>query len=356
MPENEVEKLVKRDLAIEKCWTVVKDKSIDNALYSIFQVIDDGHLIRLHDGKINNAGVNLDIVYLHGAAKGTAAEGDIYKSSLFWCGTYSYPTKGGDTKTVNAYSIDRDTAIASIALTLGLSDAISGESPNVVDEPQKIIDNKSESNLLDNVKSSGSGFFVGNLGYFITNAHVVGESLNVYIYHENIKFKADVVKINKTSDLALLKIEKPTDGFVCASIDAGAGLDVFAIGYPQPELQGISVKITRGIISSDKGFQDDSTRYQIDAAVQPGNSGGPLCDSSGNLVGVVVAGLNQIAVAGITGSIPQNVNYAIKSSEVISLLKSKSIKVETVDKFSETSSNNNAIKTATARTALVLVY
>lgn len=356
LPEKEVAIMVKRDLAVEKCLVLLNDKSIENALYSIFQVIDDGHLIRLHDGKIKNTGINLDIVFLHGAAKGAAAEGDYYKGLLFWCGTYSYPTKGGDTKTVNAYSLDKDTAIASIAITLGLSDVISGKSPTVAQYPENSENNKSKSNLLDSVKSSGSGFFVGNLGHFVTNAHVVRDSSDIHVFHENIKYKAEVIRINRTSDLALLKIEKPVEGFVLASIDADIGLDVFTVGFPQPELQGVSVKITKGVISSDKGLQDDSTRYQIDAAVQPGNSGGPLCDNSGNLVGVVVAGLNQIAVAEITGSIPQNVNYAIKSSEVISLLNSKSIKAETISKVSDAKSDNNVMKSATTKTALVLVY
>ena len=110
--------------------------------------------------------------------------------------------------------------------------------------------------------------------------------------------------------------------------DAEIGEDVFAYGFPNPEYQGIELKITKGIISSSKGYQDDETRYQIDAAIQPGNSGGPLCDKAGRLVGVVVSALDQIAVAERTGTIPQNVNYAIKASEVLAVLRQKGVSGE----------------------------
>ena len=85
-------------------------------------------------------------------------------------------------------------------------------------------------------------------------------------------------------------------------------------GYPFGGLLASDLHVTSGNISALAGLQDDSTRLQITAPVQPDNSGGPLLDESGNVIGVVVSRLNALGVARATGSIPQNVNFAIKGS------------------------------------------
>ena len=89
---------------------------------------------------------------------------------------------------------------------------------------------------------------------------------------------------------------------------------VFTIGFPDIKLQGTEPKYTDGKISSSSGIQDDPNQFQISVPVQPGNSGGPLVDFSGEVRGVIVARLNEIAALRSTGTLPQNVNYAIKSS------------------------------------------
>ena len=85
-------------------------------------------------------------------------------------------------------------------------------------------------------------------------------------------------------------------------------------GYPFGGLLTSDLHVTSGNVSALAGLQDDSTRPQITAPVQPGNSGGPLLDESGNVIGVVVSRLNALGVARATGTIPQNVNFAIKGS------------------------------------------
>ena len=91
------------------------------------------------------------------------------------------------------------------------------------------------------------------------------------------------------------------------------GQEVFTIGFPNPAMQGVSAKFTKGTISSLTGFQDDLRLYQISVPVQPGNSGGALLDENGNVLGVIVAMLDAKTTFQVSGSLPQNVNYAIKS-------------------------------------------
>jgi len=134
-------------------------------------------------------------------------------------------------------------------------------------------------------------------------------------------YDAKVIGVDRETDLALLKIEAQIPPVVFAGRELGQlGQTVFTVGFPLPDLQGSEPKVTKGILSGLKGLQDAPTSYQIDAAVQPGNSGGPLCDDSGNVIGVVVAKLNAIAVLGATGNMPENVNYAIKKAYVLAFL------------------------------------
>ena len=86
-----------------------------------------------------------------------------------------------------------------------------------------------------------------------------------------------------------------------------------------------SIKVTKGIVSSNKGMGDDRGQFQMDAAVQSGNSGGPIYDENGNIVGVVVAQLNKLKVAKAIGSLPENVNFGIKASTVRQFLTSAGI-------------------------------
>jgi S1-C subfamily serine protease len=98
------------------------------------------------------------------------------------------------------------------------------------------------------------------------------------------------------------------------------GRSVFTIGFPNIGFQGYSPKMTKGEINSLSGLQDDPRHWQISVPVQPGNSGGPLFDEAGNVVGVVLSKLDAIKVAKFTGDLPQNVNYAVKSIYALPLL------------------------------------
>jgi S1-C subfamily serine protease len=101
---------------------------------------------------------------------------------------------------------------------------------------------------------------------------------------------------------------------------ANLGSEVFTIGFPHLDLMGRSPKVTEGIVSSQTGLQDDNRYYQISVPVQAGNSGGPLIDMQGRVIGVVTGKLNALAVFQRSGNMPENVNYAIKSKLITELL------------------------------------
>lgn len=169
--------------------------------------------------------------------------------------------------------------------------------------------------------SSGTGFLVTTDGHILTCYHVVFRATSVKVKTENRLYSAQVVRTDPANDLALLKI---TGSFPALALSADRsarmGQEVFTIGYPNPDLQGISPKLTKGEVNSLTGFQDDIRLYQISIPVQPGNSGGPLLDMGGNFIGVIVAMLNAQTAFKATGSLPQNVNYAVKSTYARALL------------------------------------
>ncbi|MBL8376473.1 MAG: trypsin-like peptidase domain-containing protein [Burkholderiales bacterium] len=170
--------------------------------------------------------------------------------------------------------------------------------------------------------ATGTGFFVTADGYFVTCHHVIGEGNSVTV--RNLKgetFPARVVQIDRANDLAVLKVEgrfKPLP--VSNSADVRRGAAIVTMGFPNVRQQGIEPKVTDGIINSFSGVNNDVRLFQISAPVQPGNSGGPLVTMDGNVVGVVAAKLDAQAVARVTGDIPQNVNYAIKSQYLSALI------------------------------------
>lgn len=168
---------------------------------------------------------------------------------------------------------------------------------------------------------SGTGVFVTADGLILTAAHVIKGISSIQIQTSHGVKPGRVVKVDTKNDLALIRCEgKFQAAPVKAPRDVKLGQAVFTIGFPNVELQGVSPKMTRGEISSLAGLQDDPRQWQISVPVQPGNSGGPLFDEAGNVIGVIVAKLNAIKAAKFTGDLSQNVNYAVKSAPALQLL------------------------------------
>jgi len=169
-------------------------------------------------------------------------------------------------------------------------------------------------NIERKINGSGTGFFITGDGYILTCHHVIKDASEIKISVEGKTYLAKLILDDSNNDLALLKINGSFPAIAFSSKrSAKMGQEVFTIGYPNPILQGISAKFTKGTINSITGFQDDLRLYQISVPVQPGNSGGALLDENGNVLGVIVAMLNAKTTFKISGSLPQNVNYAIKS-------------------------------------------
>lgn len=180
---------------------------------------------------------------------------------------------------------------------------------------------KAPSKPKHEAKGSGSGAIVSSLGHVVTAAHVIKGSNYLEIVTPAGSYPATVLSVDDANDVALLKVDKSFEAHIPVgrSNEVRLGQSVATIGFPNIGIQGHSPKVTQGMISGENGMQNDIRMWQISVPIQPGNSGGPLLDEHGRLVGVVVASLSLRAIQ-ITGSVPQNVNYAIKGAYLEPLL------------------------------------
>lgn len=176
------------------------------------------------------------------------------------------------------------------------------------------------STLQRNAVSSGSGFFISKEGYIVTNHHVIENAKTIKITNINgnnvLKYNAQVITSDKQNDIAILKITDESfylSGnipYTLRTTTLDIGEDCFVLGYPLVDTMGMEIKLTDGIISAKTGYKDNLAEMQISAPVQPGNSGGPLFDKSGNIIGIVCAKHAQA----------ENAGYAIKASYLRNLL------------------------------------
>jgi S1-C subfamily serine protease len=175
--------------------------------------------------------------------------------------------------------------------------------------------------------SSGSGFFISTEGHLITNHHVVDGCRQVKINGKRVR----VVASDKSDDLALLKTDLSSDNFTRFSMGRSVrlGEDVIVAGFPLRGLLGSGLNVTKGTVSALKRIGNDRRLTQITAPVQPGNSGGPVLDGSGNMVGVVVSKLDAIKTAKRIGTLPENVNFVIKGATARIFLDSENIPYKT---------------------------
>jgi S1-C subfamily serine protease len=168
------------------------------------------------------------------------------------------------------------------------------------------------------VAGSGSGILIDANGHVLTNNHVVSACAEIRLTNtDHVTEIAVVAARDETNDLALLKLPHGWNGAATlrASKTLRPGENVVVTGYPLSGLVGSEMSLTTGSITSLVGPRDDTRRLQISAPIQPGNSGGPLTDAAGNVIGVVSNTLNALVVgARMGGALPQNVNFAIKAS------------------------------------------
>ena len=192
-------------------------------------------------------------------------------------------------------------------------------------EPAITSQDKTDDNEMISA-SSGSGFAVSEDGYVVTNHHVIEGCQKVLVHSKEQSVQAIIVTSDPQNDLALLKADFKPDTVFPLSADRPELLqDVYVAGYPFGKNISSSVKVTKGIISSLTGIGNNFSNIQIDAALQPGNSGGPILDEKGNVVGVAVAKLDAELILENFGSLPEDTNFGIKSNIVRNILDSNEV-------------------------------
>lgn len=239
-----------------------------------------------------------------------------------------------------------------------------------------------KSNSPDNPIASGTGFFITEDGYFLSNYHVVKGATRIMVNIKQGFVSARLVKYDEANDIALLQASsyqfkitelKPVGASndvvakqvvskffflpVITSSGVKLGGTVATVGFPSIGLQGFSPKLAKGEIASLSGASDDPRYFQISVPVQPGNSGGALVDAHGNVVGIVAAKLSAKAALDATGSLPENVNYAVKSSLLLSFLESvPEVSAKLKEPNMKDESFEDVVKSAQDAAVLVLVY
>ncbi len=186
----------------------------------------------------------------------------------------------------------------------------------------------------------GSGLVFTAEGHVFTNHHVIdeGTEISIVVFSNGQlvkKLPASIVSKDAKIDLAILKVDgwtppegaQPLPPRVVSSVNCKLGDPVFVLGYPLPSTLSSNVKYTKGDVSDTSGIGDDSTKIQHTAGIQPGNSGGPMALLDGRVVGVVVSSLSASYTMKKTGSLPQGVNFSIKTDYLLTMAKIAGIEV-----------------------------
>ena len=197
----------------------------------------------------------------------------------------------------------------------------------------------------------GSGVVVSDTGDIVTNEHVINNCVRIRIQPLGVSVK--MIAKDARNDLALLRVE--SSGLPPAKLRAGRnvrlGDDIIAIGYPLKGVLSSGAVVTSGIINAMSGLNDDTSAFQISATVQPGSSGGPIFDRSGNLVGIVRARLLSTTTAN-----PQNVNFGINLATVTNFLDTHSVNYQTAQLSTRPAETADLVERARKSTVQVECY
>jgi len=190
--------------------------------------------------------------------------------------------------------------------------------------------------------SAGTCFVVGPDGTVVTSNHVIEGAREILVtLDDGRQLTAAMEMASAATDLAVLDLDVATPEYLslASTRSTQAGEQVFTVGYPTVNLLGAEAKFTEGSISALSGLRGEASYMQISVPVQPGNSGGPIVNYNGEVLGVVAA---TAAVEGFykdTGSLPQNVNWAVKSDFVRPM-------IDEVPRRSRSTSRTSAIERA----------
>ena len=205
------------------------------------------------------------------------------------------------------------------------------EKPEVAETPEEIKPDETtepvdESELV--IIGSGSGFFVSSQGHIASNAHVIGFCREVKVYEEGKEIFLDIIATDMVNDIGLAKGKFKNTRYLNIKVSgAELGEDIVAFGYPLVDKLSDSVKLTKGIVSALSGPYNNIALIQIDAALQPGNSGGPVLNMSGQVVGIASSGLSKFKMAKEQQILPENVNFAVAAPTIATFLRANKINV-----------------------------
>ena len=167
--------------------------------------------------------------------------------------------------------------------------------------------------------ASGTGFFINKGGILVSNNHVIDSCDKNFVFYEGESYEAKVLGVDRVNDLALMKTSiNPKSHFSISNQDASLLDDVIIAGYPLGKNVSASIKTTKGSVTSLAGYGDNYSNFQTDAALNQGNSGGPIIDNRGNVIGVAVANFGK--EEGI-----ESFNFGIKSSVLKTFINSFSV-------------------------------
>ena len=223
---------------------------------------------------------------------------------------------------------------------------------------ESVQGNATENSNEMQIVGSGTGFLIDKNGYLATNHHVIDGAgaigVCLRIDGEWQSFDGVVIKDDPTNDLAIIKIEDPKFKafdhlpYAFSFETADVASEIFTLGYPQVQIMGSDVKYTTGVVNARTGIQGDPTHYQISAHIDHGNSGGPLFDEKGFIIGITDSGLDKATFG--------DVNYAIKSTYLKVLADALPKKLEFAnDRSIAQKKRTEQIKTLSQYVALILI-
>ena len=188
-----------------------------------------------------------------------------------------------------------------------------------------------EQTLGKTLKSTGSGFFVSDDGKLVTNFHVVDGCQTISVLPTDLeRLPAKLLSVSKSFDFALLQVDSKPDAIVTfrAPVQRLSGQRIAVVGYPMnAAVARIRPYFTTGETMQPRRPAPGFLGLQFAADVRPGNSGGPLLDESGYVIGVVTAKINTVSVAQKTGEVVTNIGYATDNAILFQFLKANDVSV-----------------------------